>query len=391
MNAFQKCVVSLVSNAISSEQVPYEKCNLPWDKLVLFAKKQKISSQILYAVKKLNLEIPQKSLENLEKDVFQHIMLFEQQLYELARIEEAFQSAGIDYMLLKGLNVHKYYSKELVRMMKDLDILIRIEQYGEIKCILTGLGFKECKETNHELIWKKGNVILELHKYIESPYNKDYFNYFKDGWSFAKKVDGSSKHYLSPEDEFVFLLTHFAGHYRSSGIDILHFVDLWLYKINNADMDEQLIESALIKLNLLNFYNSVIKTLNAWFSGGEEDRITDIITGNIFTKGVNRKYSVSVISGEARKRRLTDKKKTSKFSIVLHMLFPSCDVLKYSNPILIKAPYLLPFVWVLRCLKLIANPKKIKEASKRLKCVNNENIDNYLNDIKAVGLDFSKL
>ena len=58
---------------------------------------------------------------------------------------------------------------------------------------------------------------------------------------------------MTPEDEFIYLFTHFAKHYRDGGIGCRYVVDLWVFLRNNPTMDPEKIKRELDKLQLREF------------------------------------------------------------------------------------------------------------------------------------------
>lgn len=391
MNSFQRNVIALIKNALYFEKPQLEE-PINWEGIVTLAKSHYISSLIYCATINIKPALPKTLLNELETAAMSHAIKEEQQLYELSRIEEEFNAEGISYMLLKGINTRKIYPKNVIRCMKDLDILIKTEQYDQIKSIMKKLGFKEGKETYHEIIWAKGKVKIELHKTIESPFNKDFYAYFEDGWKFAKREESTSSRYImNKEDEFSFILTHFAGHYRRSGIGILHFLDLWLYLENNRDMNAEYLEKVLKELGLLDFYKNILKTLNVWFASGEEDDVTKLITKKIFSKGNLGETRIEAISDAARYARLNKGVKNTRLRSVARVLFPALMHMRIRHPILRKAPFLLPAVWVLRWFDILLFKKEaIAKKQTEMRSQTKENITKYLNELETVGLDFKE-
>lgn len=388
MNSFQRNVIALIKNAISFEKTELEE-QIDWGKVVALSKSHYIIPLVYCAIKKLKLSVPKEFLDEMELATMSYAIIEGSQLYELSRIEEAFQKEGIEYMPLKGINSKNLYPDNVTRRMKDLDILIKVKQYGEIATIMGELGFSGGNETYHEFVWKKGKVIVELHKTIESPYHKNYYAYFKDGWDFAvKEEEKSTKHIMKNEDEFSYLFTHFAGHYRTGGIGILHFVDLWLFLQKHPDMDEKYLRNALSKLGLLKFYENVILTLNAWFESGAEDETTKLITNKIFTRGNTDKSSQSRANRNAKNLKQS---RIFKIKSIVRALFPSFLFMKTRNPILKKAPMLLPVVWAIRWFDILIFKKdKIAKRISQLKSQTTENISGQINELNAVGLDFKE-
>ena len=120
----------------------------------------------------------------------------EQQKILLEQLLQAFDQAQVDYMPLKGVELKRLYPNHEFRTMGDADILIRVEQYDRIRPIMQQLGYTEGKESNHELLWKKGALIAELHKRLVPTNNSDFCQYFGDGWQFAVRQQGRSWRWL---------------------------------------------------------------------------------------------------------------------------------------------------------------------------------------------------
>ena len=67
-------------------------------------------------------------------------------------------------VFLKGCNLKRLYPQPELRLMADADILIRMEQYDQIKSVMQSLGFACERESDHEFIWRTKGLYLELHK-----------------------------------------------------------------------------------------------------------------------------------------------------------------------------------------------------------------------------------
>ena len=210
------------------------------------------------------------------------LQVSERQLRELERIYNAFEENGIDYMPLKGCKMKALYPKPELRNMGDADILIRTEQYDKIRSVMQSLQFTEGEETVHELVWKSDALYLELHKQLIPSYNQDFYGYFGDGWARAKYLNGS-QYTMSPEDEFIYLFTHFTKHYRDGGIGCRHVVDLWVYLRSHPELDTDYIQTELKKLQLLDFYCNTRRLISTWFENQEPDPKTDFMTEFIFS------------------------------------------------------------------------------------------------------------
>ena len=140
-----------------------------------------------------------------------HMLQSELQMRQISRIFRCFRDNGVDFLPLKGCVMKTRYPRPDLRSMGDADILVRMTQYERIVPLMESLGFSRVKETDHEMVWRSKGLCVELHRWLIPSYNKDFYAYFRDGWHLARPVNGT-QYEMAPEDEFIFLLTHFAKH-----------------------------------------------------------------------------------------------------------------------------------------------------------------------------------
>ena len=289
-------------------------------------------------------------------------------------------------MPLKGTVLKELYPKPEMRSMGDADILIKTNQYDVIKSLMQNLGYSEKIESNHEFIWKKNNINIELHKRLIPSYNKDYYAYYGDGWRLAK-LQNATRYSMTDEDQMIYLCTHFAKHYRDAGIGIKHIIDLWIYRKAKPLLDEEYIKNELTELQLYDFYVNVINTLSVWFDGKKADGKTDLITDVIFNSGVYGTGKTYILSEAVKISKSTKLVKTKKFFKLTFLPYNSM-CMKY--PILKKAPLLLPILWIYRILRaLLFKHNTIKIQKDTLEQMNAENIGKYQDSLNYVGLDFN--
>ncbi len=390
MDNFQRNVIELVKSAITFEKAVVDS-QFDWNRLMILAKYSQTFPLVYYGVKNSQLTVSSEILQMLEMAMLQHLAIDQRQLYELKKIELAFQNAGIDYMLLKGARLKYLYPETSLRVMSDADILIKGVQYDKIKPVMLELGFSEAYESNHEFVWKKSALVLELHKSMVPSYNIDFYNYFGDGWNFASEDTHTKHRYtMSKEDEFVYIFTHFADHYRNGGIGIRHITDLWIYLNKNRDLDEVYIEKSLKELQIFEFYQNVIKTVNVWFENAQSDEITDIITNKIFTSG---SYGTAEQKNYSNALRTAKNAKTVRFvklAKIINLIFPPFDSMKLRNPILKRVPILLPVYWIIRWFDIVLfKREKIAQQQVKIAAASQENVSRYQEELKKVGLDFN--
>jgi hypothetical protein len=281
-----------------------------------------------------------------------------------------------------------YPSPEL-RPMGDADILIRPEQYECIRPVVKKLGYEEQVESDHELIWHRKDLHLELHKRLIPSYNKDYYRYFGDGWNQAK-VERGTRYTMTCEDEYIYLFTHFAKHYRDGGIGCRHVVDLWVYLRANPALDDGDIRTHLKKLGLLEFYDNILKTIRVWFADGESDGVVDFITEFILSSGSWGAIGSRALSRAVRDSQHTNSSTKGKLAYILMILFPGVEMLKDKYTVLKKAPFLLPVIWVIRPFyKILFERKSLKRHEINLATITPENMQTRQQLLNYVGLDYN--
>lgn len=322
--------------------------------------------------------------------VCREILVGERQTADVECLMRALDECGADFMPLKGVHLKKHYSKPEMRRMSDADILIKVEQYDRVRPLMLSLGYTEGVESDHEYNWQKGSTHIELHKHLIPSYNKDYYAYFGDGWQLAKKTSEDSFEYkMSTEDEMIYLFTHFAKHYRDSGIGVRHIADLWVFRRANPGMDEDYIKTELLKLKLYDFYRNILCTISALFEDGEHDEVTDFIAEVVMTSGEYGKKATGVISAALKQKKTGKTASEIMIGKVLHSLFLPYKDMCVEYPVLKKAPVLLPIMWCVRIVSRALTKGKLKSYTKTQLHLKDTEIDEYQQTLDFVGLYFN--
>jgi|LSQX01.2.fsa_nt_gb hypothetical protein len=388
MTNTQSAVIGLIKTAITGIKAELPD-NLDFSEILKIAKKHDIAVLIYYGAVGCGLENKQpyaSYLTKLYSETCRSLMVSEQQMYEVDEIFQAFDKEKIDYLPLKGILLKKMYPKPEMRAMGDADILVKPKQYAKIESVMRSLGYQEITESNHEYIWNKGSIHIELHKRLIPSYNKDYYAYFGDGWQLAKRQSGT-RYIMTNEDSLIYLFTHFAKHYRDAGIGIRHMTDLWIYKKYHQDLDQQYIKDQLSQLQLYDFYINVMNTLTRWFENGKLDQKSEFITSVVFNSGIYGTKEAHVLSEGVKISKSTSHVKLKKYLTIVFLPYSSMvkkfKLLKY-------APFLLPFFWIYRIfVALIFKRSVIKTQQKNISYLSNDKISTYQHALEYVGLDFN--
>lgn len=387
MEQFQREFINIVKASFSGKK---ENISAEFDleRAVELAKKHNIAPVLYYGA--INCGIPQetKPMQELHQLTLRSIMVSARQTYEIEQLKKAFEAENIAHMMLKGTILKSVYPKPEMRAMGDADILIKLEQYPQIQSIMERLQYTFKHETDHELIWAKPTLFLELHKRIMTSYNKDFYSYFGTGWKIAKPIPGSSGYQMSTEDFYIFTFVHFTKHYRISGIGIKHLIDMWVYANAHPETDWAYVEKELKKMNLSAFHANIKKTIAVWFDGEADQDVADLITSVIFSSGQYGSAEKAIIN-----RSLQNGKNTTlkiKVSRVFQSVFPSCQTMKKKYPVLEKAAVLLPVVWIVRIFKTVFCRKaRVKAFFDEIEQIDDSKIRENEQALRFVGLDFN--
>lgn len=387
MNTIHKGLLTLIRSAVTGEKYP-----LPEDFSLRAAEKiiwkQSLWPLIYIGAYNCGVSGEDEIINQLKEKHFRAMLQSQRQLQALQRVMAAFEANGIDYMPLKGVKLKKLYPQPELRPMGDGDILIRVEQYDRIKPIMEGLGFQEGMETQHELTWKRPELYLELHKCLFAQRLQEYHRYYGDGWKLAVKGEGSCWE-LPREDEFVYLFTHMAKHYRASGIGIQHILDLYIYRRAYPDMDESRIEQTMQKLYLLEFYHNIMDLLAVWFEDREPNEKTELMLHHIFSGGVWGDKENLFYSDQVKRIAKTGKQRSTKLGVLWDAIFPSMERMQCRYRVLFRHPWLYPFFAVIRWVDiLLRRPRSIIRRLGKMNRVQDEKVELRRQTLEAVGLQF---
>lgn len=388
MNDFQKGIVALLKSSLTDAE-PHLPPDMDLQTVYDFAEKQQIVATLYYGVSK----IPGVEAYPVYQRFFARFCIYlghdADQMETTARICEAFENAGIDYMPVKGVMLKTMYPSPEMRTMGDSDILIRMEDYDRVCAVMESLGCEFQYESDHEYSWGTSTGLqIELHKRLIPTYNKDYYAYYGDGWKWARPCEGSKHRYeMSPEDTFVFLVTHYAKHYRDQGAGLKYVVDFYVFKQKYPDLNMAYVEAELEKLQLHEFYENLMQLLTVWFEDSAPTELTDFLTQKIFYDGVFGRTELSAISSGLKTSKTTKSVKAKK---KWQLFFPTYSVMRLHYPILNKWAILLPVLWFIRLADLaIHHRDRYRHRMDRINQLSDESISEYQRELNYVGLDYN--
>ena len=329
-------------------------------------------------------------MQQLFRDYIAVMLKSERQLSALKELFTAFEQQGIDYLPLKGINMKKLYPKPELRSMGDADVLIRKDKYDDVVNIVKAQGYEFILQASHTKNWENKNLHLEVHTDLMPDSDEDYYNYFEECWPKAILKNGS-EYCFSAEDEFLFIFTHFARHFRCGGIGYRQLIDLWVYTRCHPNLDQDYILRAAEQLKITDFYINVMNAVKVCFEDATADEKSDIITSYILNSGnwgsvVSHTISKGVqgrSTGEATNKNL-------KIYSFMDSLFPKVEIIRIRYPVLHKHPKLLPFMWIYRIFDALINRQDgIKHKLKEVSLINEDDVQIQQQLFSKIGLDFN--
>ena len=385
MTEIQKGVITLIKSAIDKKSYPLQEGFSIEEALDFIIEHRAMMPAYDGAVR---CGIP-KNLPAMQKLLRLYIIGMiksEKQLDAVGKIYTAFDENGIDYLPLKGCNMKHLYPKPELRAMGDADILIRERQLSMVSEVLEKTGFEQEDEMDHHSGWCSDSLHLEIHRKPFSISNREFFEYYGDGWKFAKNAE-KHRFVFSPEDEFIYIFTHFAVHCRCGGIGLRHAVDFYVYKNAYKNLDEEYIKKELEKLQLLRLYKNMKNLISAWFDGEEFSEEAKVLSDFIFSGGDWGSYSNSFLSLEVKNRKNAGEEESSKIKSLIRIIFQPLTLMQVKYIKLQKYPVLLPFYWVKRWFEvLLFRRKNIVKKAEMLQKIDENKIAEYEEMMRKTGI-----
>lgn len=368
--------------ARAAEPVPVKPDGIAWEQVYALAEKHSLSVAAFRALQAANNPIenrPEKALwDKWENFCRMQAMADIQQLYAWEELSATFSDRGLKLLPLKGLHIKHLYSETYVRQMGDLDILYEKGCFKKVRAAMEELGyaFDKNSENHHHQVFSRAPVTeAELHRDL-LPDSSVYAAYYADPWAKARPTDVPYIYRYALEDEYVFMLVHSVKHFTGGGSGIRTALDFYLFTEKyKAELDRDYIDAEIKRADeirtstenlgaggaglvweegetsetIAEFEKIILSVAYGWFGG--EDVKTDEKGLMMASDGVYGK------SEHIWKKNLNAHEKTYFF----RRLFPSYAYLKTWNPILNKAPFLLPYVWLKRIVRgIFCHGKKLR-------------------------------
>lgn len=272
---------------------------------------------------------------------------YERIRYELENLCDTLESAGVDFMPLKGAVLRRYYKEPWFRPSGDIDILVREKDLDRAIFVLKEAKYQYKGQSAHDVHFvSPNNTVVELHyTLIENTISNKALFVLQSVWDYAILLNDRKHHFVATDEFFYFYhIAHLAKHFARGGCGIRLITDLWIMDtvggFNRTNCD-----ALLQKGDLLTFANAVRKLSRVWFEDETADSVTNtmasfILSGGTFGSGENRISAQQQMKG-------------GKVKYALSKIFIPYDSIKFHYPILKKYPILMPIMQVRRWGRIV--------------------------------------
>ncbi|MGN0462717.1 MAG: nucleotidyltransferase family protein [Ruminococcus sp.] len=342
-----------------------------------------IANMVSYALEYLDLNVPKNDLDIFVK--YRKFMLMKDasQFVATQRLIDAFEKQGIDNLLVKGQFIKDAYKQPDFRVMNDVDIHIRKTDIKRIKSLVLSMDYQVLEETDDLLvIVQQPFVQIELHgdngEFRDTTMGDNLFDV-------ARLKEGKSHTYeFSVNDHFVYIIEHYAKHFRDlGGMGIRMVADVYnLHKHLYNSLDEKYIEEKLKSSGTFKFYKMLLSKCKQYFESGDTDIIFDDVDVFIMSSLLFGREEVLYYNKQLQyqQKYLNNSEKEN---YIIRRIFPPRKRLIEEYPSLKKTGVILPFIWVHRNIKLLfgKDKKNYKRNLKNYKKYSDNTQLEYLLDV----------
>lgn len=276
------------------------------------------------------------------------IYRYEQMNYEFGKLCQALEKAEITFIPLKGTVIRSYYAKPWYRTSCDIDLLVKEQELEKALDYLTGVCSYTKKNTGpHDVsLYTPNGIHIELHyRLVDEGQEDSASTVLKGVWEDARLCEGYNYRYGMSDEMFYFYhIYHMAKHIENGGCGIRPFIDLNILDgIKEASFAKR--DELLKKGDLLKFAEAARKLSRVWLEGEEADELCEklqyyIISGGVYGNDENR---IAV----------QQQKKGGKLAYAFSKIFLSYDELKFYYPVLMRHPWLMPLMQIIRWFGIV--------------------------------------
>ena len=344
------------------------------------SKKHDVAHIVCGAMEENGIFLDCEAYQSFLKEKEQAKLRYEMIKKDTEEICEAFESAQIKYIPLKGAVLRRLYPREEMRTSCDIDILV-CEQDLDRACLVLSehLSYTvEGKKTYHDIsLFSPFGMHLELHYNIKENMKK-LDPVLEKVWEHSQSEQGKQMHLESNEFLAFHLLAHAAYHFVNGGCGLRAVLDAYLL-LEKCELDKEELEKLLSSAGLVSFAQAIISLGEYWFGDKRQASHTvEEIEKYILLGGV---YGTEKQSAAARQA-----KSGGKIRYFWSRIFLPYESLAVLYPVIKRHKILTPFCQIARWLGVIFKGKRIKREIKNIKEVDSSQTEGIKALLKSLEL-----
>lgn len=291
MEEYTRYLTHLLRCAVKGEKAENMPKDIDEKKFFDFCLSHKVENIAYYALKETDISRITSEVWAKFEEFYMHAITIEAvQQYYLELVEAEFEKAGIDYLVLKGREIAKFYPSSDMRQSSDFDIYIGNRNAKKCRDIMLKNGFNilaysDDNDCHDEYIIDKF-VMCELHRVLiqDNHMWRDECNKIPERLILC---EDTKHHYkMNKEDFYLYNLAHTAKHMKLSGIGIKAFLDIWLIYNKYKDcLNMEYLNEKLNLCGLVEFDKNARSLCRYWFDGEEPSSLIKKMSAYVAESG----------------------------------------------------------------------------------------------------------
>jgi hypothetical protein len=304
-------------------------------------------------------------LDMFKKEHFLYIKRDTTQMSLIQELRDILNRNEIDFVFLKGSYLKTIYPSSHMRIMGDIDVLVKPKDMNKVHEILKENHYHNYLNSSNHDCFSKLKITIEIHPKLDSDFDDEYKPLFLEPWTYTQHV-GNHEYELSIEYNFVYHIYHMIKHLYHSGVGYRTMLDLYVFlNVNLERFNLNKYHSLYKAFPKKEFIDFTIHTIDILFSNIELKHLVQsetMITKNVDpfitylfesgTHGINESHNMFIgsMANQRKKHELTFITKTK---FLLSKVFLNLSTMKGMYKYLNRFPFLLPFAWIQRMFRLM--------------------------------------
>lgn len=343
-------ILSLISFLLGKREEVSVSPDTDFKSIISISERNSITNMVSYALTKANAPVPKDIKDALVYRQKYMLMKDAHQYSATKKLISALERAGVNNLLVKGEFLKNTYPQPDYRVTADVDIHINAQDFSTVKQVAQELDFGIGYEGESLMIvYQEPFSEFEIHgdngEFADTVFGENLFEK-------AVLLKGTNHTYrFSDEDHFIYIIEHFAKHYRDvSGMGVRMVLDVYcLYNSYKEKLNFDYIKTALKKSGIYNFYKMLLAKGKKYFEEDVNSSEFDIVDIFILTNGIMGTKEIMAYNGKRKYQESYGKSKNYTFN----RAFPPVKRMIEEYPVLEKHRIFLPVFWVHRGAKIV--------------------------------------